>query len=210
MGDRVVVFIDYMNTYRGARRAFHQEHGVAAYGQTDPLKLAGLIASDSPYDRDLVEVRVYRGLPDSTKQPQAYGATVSQIAHWEKLPMVKVFARPLNYRGWPDESPREKGVDVALAVDFVVMAVKGEYDIGVIMSADTDLRPAIEAVAALGPGSARAEVAAWKSAGYKQRLSFAQSQHPYCHYLEQAQYNRCRDLTQYGKSARKGPVTTAT
>jgi hypothetical protein len=41
----------------------------------------------------------------------------------------------------------EKGIDVALAIDFVTMAVRGEYDVGVIMSTDTDLKPALEAVA---------------------------------------------------------------
>jgi hypothetical protein len=33
-----------------------------------------------------------------------------------------------------------------LAIDYVQMAMFGEFDVGVIMSTDTDLRPALEAV----------------------------------------------------------------
>lgn len=38
-------------------------------GQPDPLKLGNYLATDSPYDRVLHPVRVYRGLPSSTRDP---------------------------------------------------------------------------------------------------------------------------------------------
>lgn len=82
--------------------------------------------------------------------------------------------------GWPDrsqpgEKPREKGIDVALAIDFVTMAVRGEYDVGILFSTDTDLKPALEAVAQLGTG-VRAEVAAWSGDGHNRRLSISSRQ----------------------------------
>ena len=46
-----------------------------------------------------------------------------------------------------------------LALDFAMMAVRGEYDVGVLMSNDTDLRPALEEVMNLGAQTV--EVAAW-------------------------------------------------
>ncbi|MYF83120.1 MAG: NYN domain-containing protein [Acidimicrobiia bacterium] len=131
-------------------------------GQVDPLALGRLIIDRSPYDRTLAGVRIYRGVPHSTKDPKGYGACMRQIASWSKLAGVQVYARPLRYPyGWPRQKPEEKGIDVAMAVDFVLMAARREYDVGILMSADTDLKPALEAVITLG--SAKAEVAAWSS-----------------------------------------------
>jgi len=44
----------------------------------------------------------------------------------------------------------EKAVDVMLAVDMVMMAQRGEYNAGYLMSADGDYTPAVEAVRAYG------------------------------------------------------------
>ena len=46
-------------------------------------------------------MRIYRGRPSPSRDPA----------------------------GWPRERPTEKGIDVALAVDFVVMALLGRYDV---------------------------------------------------------------------------------
>jgi len=49
--------------------------------------------------------------------------------------------RPLRYpQGWPRVKAQEKGVDVELAVDYVSMAARGEYDTAVLFSGG--LRPA--------------------------------------------------------------------
>lgn len=45
---------------------------------------------------------------------------------------------------------REKGVDVKLAVDIVLKAVKDYYDTAILVSSDTDLVPAIQAVKEFG------------------------------------------------------------
>jgi hypothetical protein len=51
----------------------------------------------------------------------------------------RLVARPLRYpAAYPREKPEEKGIDVALAVDFVMMAARDEYDVGILMSTDTD------------------------------------------------------------------------
>lgn len=52
---------------------------------------------------------------------------------------VKVIRRNLKYpRDWPDTPAREKGVDVALAVDFVRMSMLKECDIAILFSVDAD------------------------------------------------------------------------
>lgn len=63
MADRVVVFLDYQNVYRGARGLFYTWDAPAAAGQVDPLLLGTLLAARGGPDRELYQVRVYRGVP---------------------------------------------------------------------------------------------------------------------------------------------------
>ena len=83
---------------------------------------------------------------------------------------------------------------MALAVDFVRLAIQGAYDVGVIMSTDNDLLPAIETVRAHGPTGCRVEVAAWGTKGRNQRLS---APGLWCHWLNQADYTAVEDRTRY-------------
>lgn len=198
MPKRLILFIDAQNMYWGARDAFFKGTDSHVLGQFDPIKLGHLIAGRKPHgdeheDRELKEVRIYTGSPDSTKAPQTYGAHRRQAATWQKSG-VTVTARTLRYpRRWPTEKAEEKGIDVALAIDFVVMAVEDEYDIGVIASTDTDLRPALEYVIQR-PGVC-AEAAAWDGA-IKKELSVP-GQHLWCHRLARPDYDSVVDYTDY-------------
>lgn len=104
--DRVVVFLDYQNVYRGARRAFHTELDHHRRGQIDPLKLGLHLARDSPYNRELTQVRVYRGQPASDRDPRGYAACRRQVAVWKAASsVVDVTVRTLRYPyGWPASS----------------------------------------------------------------------------------------------------------
>ena len=70
---KVVVFVDYESTYRGARRAFFKETDPPTLGHIDPLKLGQLIAADHRL-RGFSTKRVYRGLPDPEKDPVGHAA----------------------------------------------------------------------------------------------------------------------------------------
>jgi uncharacterized LabA/DUF88 family protein len=77
-----------------------------------------------------------------------------------------VFTRSLRYpRNWPTQPAEEKGVDVELAVDLVFNAARQNFDVGVVVSTDTDLVPALQAVCNLNRawGKPRVEVMAWKA-----------------------------------------------
>ena len=198
---RVVVFLDHQNVYNGAREAFDLGGHPSRHGQIDPLKLAESIVSRHPEASHLVGVRVYRGRPDSVRQPQAYGANLRQSGVHEKRGrgLVKVITRTLRYPAdWPETPAQEKGIDVALAVDFVTMAVGREFDIGVLMSTDSDLVPALEAVVSLnGRPYPRCEVAAWSRPGaYSRRLRVAGAR-VWCHWLRPDDYAAVADLTDY-------------
>lgn len=114
---------------------------------------------------------------------------------------VTVITRPLRYPAdWPVHAAEEKGIDVALAVDFVMMAVRHEYDVGVIVSTDTDLKPALEAVVSLG-GNAKCEVVAWNSpTGYWNRISVPGAR-LWCHRLNVQDYEAVADLTDYNRES---------
>jgi uncharacterized LabA/DUF88 family protein len=199
---RAAIFIDYQNTYGGARSAFHSWDAPYTDGQIDPLKLAELLVRKDVHDHELTQVRVYRGRPDSFKEPGAYAANLRQCTRWERSSeQVRVITRALRYpSAWPKEKAEEKGIDVALAIDFVMMAIRGEYDVGVVVSTDTDLKPALEAVMSLGGDPyPRAAVAAWSSrVGHSRRLSIS-GRRLWCHWLSHDDYLEVRDATDYAR-----------
>ncbi|WP_432867097.1 NYN domain-containing protein [Microbispora rosea] len=203
--DRVILFIDYQNVYKGARSCFYSQlHPPHTAGQVSPLALGQHLVRSSPYDRELAQVRVYRGRPDSTKDPKGYGACTRQVAAWERSDRVVTALRTLRYPyGWPErcapgEKPQEKGIDVALAVDFVRLAIEKEYDVGILMSTDTDLKPALEVVASLrSSGGPRVEVAAWSGDNMHNRRLSISGTNLWCHWLNAESYDQVKDPTNY-------------
>lgn len=201
---RVWVFIDAQNVYRDARRSFFQETDSSNLGQVDHAKLATLLAergiAPPGKTRVLEECRVYVGIPSSARQPHANAARLRQKAAWEKAG-AKVFGRPLQYpKDWPQHKEQEKGVDVALAVDFVFNAARKNFDIGILVSTDTDLVPALEAGDSLyrAWGTPKIEVASWKPS--RKRLQVP-GRPLWCHLLERADYDLVKDETRYGTKA---------
>jgi NYN domain len=198
---RVVVFVDYQNLYMLARRRFCPAGAPAWHGQLDPGALGELLVARSMPGsaRVLTGVRVYRGMPSPDHDPKAYGAWRRQVESWGADPRVTVVARPLRYpRSYPRVRPQEKGVDVRLAVDFVAMAIQGAYDVGVLVSQDSDLLPALEAVAHLRDGPS-CEVTAWAGRGIAPRLRIPGAA-LWCHYLTAADYAAVADPRDYTRS----------
>ena len=195
---RVVVFIDYQNAYRRARGCFDLEDESHPHGQFQPISLAERIVHKRP-GRTLKGVRIYRGLPESSREPKGYGAARRQAHAWKMDDRTTFLSRALRYPvGWPSVKAQEKGVDVALAVDFVVMAVRGEYDVGVLLSSDTDLLPALEGVLALGGDPyPTAEVASWQpDSGHGRRLH-VRGTSLWCNWLDRSDFESVKDLRDY-------------
>jgi hypothetical protein len=97
---------------------------------------------------------------------------------------------------------REKGIDVLIALSMVVGAMRDEYDVAVLFSADTDLLPALEKVIELGK---RCEVAAWTSPnGARSRLSLS-GPNLWCHWLNETDYDMLEDPTDYALPQSTGP-----
>ncbi|WP_322778179.1 NYN domain-containing protein [Frankia sp. Cas4] len=153
MTPRVAVFIDYQNVHFSARSRFQPADAPRQHGHVDPGRVAERIVGGRRFSGELTSVRVYRGRPSPDHQPAAARASDRQAAQWERDRRVTVVRRQLRYpKGWPAEPAQEKGIDVALAVDFVRLACENAYDVGILFSRDTDLVPALEAVRDLETG----------------------------------------------------------
>lgn len=194
---RVALFLDYQNVYMQARRCFAAGSAGPVEGQVDPVALAEmLVRRVEPQPCRVHQVRVYRGLPDVRRDPRGHAAVRRQTEAWQLDPRVRVLLRPLRYPpGYPRSRPQEKGVDVLLALDFALMAVREEYDVGILMSHDSDLAPALEAVVHLdGPAC---QVAAW-AAPQRPGLRFSvPGRRIWCHYLTAADYAAVADPRDY-------------
>ncbi len=140
----VTVFIDYQNAHLSGHENWCALGEQVHLCLIHPVRLAERLVACRAPGGSLTSVRVYRGRPDPRKDARAAARSDQQAHEWEQDPRVHMFRRPLWYpRNWGDrdcyEKPREKGVDVSLAIDVVRMAIRAEYEVGIIFSRDTDL-----------------------------------------------------------------------
>jgi hypothetical protein len=176
---RVAVFFDWQNAYHCARDAFCDPDDPSRFGNFRPKAMAELLADKGPSGpprRVVSFIGIYVGAPDPRRDAQGAAAQSRRIASWQRdgAGLVAVKSRGLRYPpGRPISEAEEKGVDVQLAIDAMVMAVRGEYDVAIIVSADTDLLPVVEGLLALKAlnGTPDVEVVGWK--GLSKGLSVA-------------------------------------
>jgi uncharacterized LabA/DUF88 family protein len=202
---RVTVFVDYQNVYMRARQTFGDPAlDVVTFGQFHPRRLGLLLTRKGETvdpRRELHEVRIYRGEPDAQRSPKTQAACQRQVRYWAAQDDVAAITRPLLYipSAWHGGRPsawqaREKGIDVRIALDMAMGAVRNEFDVAVLVSADTDLVPAIEAVIEAGR---RVEVASWRpDRGYGSRLSVPR-RNVWCHWLGRKDFEQVSDDTDY-------------
>ncbi len=196
---RVIVFIDGQNVHQDFRRAFLSKEASSRLGAFDPLKLAQLLVSRAPdfEEWELTATRIYVGSPVPSREPENAAAHDRQVQAWRALGVI-VRPRPLQYPPeWPILRPRQKGVDVELAVDVVQLT--REYEIGIIASTDTDLVPAIQAVHKLRADAPTPRICVVRYEGLSKRLSLPDTRAPnlHCFLLSRADFEAVQDLTDY-------------
>lgn len=199
MAQRIALFIDYQNVYKRAREAFDLGQQWHVAGQIRPMA-AGLFLRGDANDRELQAVHVYRGMPSQRHDQRGYAAAQRQVAAWTSAG-AHVHTRQLNYRN--PSRPREKGIDVSLAIDVVMGIQRSDFDVALIFSDDTDMNPAFEAVGELrGPG--HAELVLWSDYERGPRHVNSAGKKVFVHVLNSAVYERLADTQDYTKrSARK-------
>jgi uncharacterized LabA/DUF88 family protein len=195
--DQVAVFIDYQNVHLTARDLFLGRSSPAEDALVDPLAVAERIVGKRRDGGELASVYVYRGRPDPARQPVVAAANDAQAVVWESDPRVHLIRRDLSYRDWPRIPPKEKGIDVALAVDLTWRGMLSEYDVGIVFSRDRDLLPAIEM--AFHVTSPQIEIASWKGAGalWLPAQVALRRYLPYCHFLDADDFEAVRDRRTY-------------
>lgn len=198
---RVAVFVDYQNTYMGLRQAHGWTSRPAQVGQVFPRRLGVLLCDRGravdPH-RQLEYVKVFRGEPSAKYDKKGQSACQRQVRFWGVQTAVEPITRPLKYyekewdaRGRPTAwDVKEKGIDVLIALGMVLGARNDEFDTAVLMSADSDLAPAVDAVRSLGK---RCEVGAWHGPVRRNRLPGS----AWCHWLTEADYRLVADPTDY-------------
>jgi uncharacterized LabA/DUF88 family protein len=131
--ERVMVFIDGANLFFSAiDLSIKPDFEYIKFVQ----KLVGK-------DRKLMRVYYYDAHIDQKTDPQRYRR---QQIFLQKMNGLKYF----EVRKGRMFNGRQKGVDVRIAVDMVTHGFKNNYDIAVIVSADSDLVPAVENIKAEG------------------------------------------------------------
>ena len=90
----------------------------------------------------MIEIRVYTGVPSKAIQPKSYWNTMKRFEKWKKDSNIIIQSRNLSYSKLNKESdyfiPKEKGIDVLIAVDLVSLAIDRKFDVAIIFSLDTD------------------------------------------------------------------------
>lgn len=205
---RVAVFIDGWNLHRSCERAF-------GHGQVHPLSLARHLAGD----RQVARVGYFIGVPDQRVDKPNAQKRMRQLAVMEETG-VRVVARKLKYRwewkldkrslphpakhdGETIEAEaksinqgREKGVDVALALDAFYAAQHPNIDVVIIVSADSDLDLISEQVKRL-PDSIGARVE--NAVVNRHNKLVVNRAFAWSHQIDKVMFNAIRDDTDYGK-----------
>lgn len=205
MVTRVAVFIDYKNVYHCARQAFGDpDNDPPKFGHIMPQRLGVLLKQLGEVvdpGRELTAVTVYRGQPGAKSHRHLQSAFARQVAAWEALPLTTVRTRPLRYRPteWSFGKPirwrgEEKGIDVLVALDIAIGARDDRYDVAVVVSADTDLIPAIEVALQAGK---RVETATWSSRALRIKPLTVAGWRIWNHRLDEQRFEYVRDDTNY-------------
>jgi hypothetical protein len=202
---RVGVFIDWQNCYRTARNAFGFDEGPGIPGNVYPLKLALMLARVRLPDQGqghLNKLRIYSGMASQNRDRRTYSANRRQFQAWRNAggDAVEVIARTLDYTL---ERPREKGIDVAISIDLVRTACfEHEHDVVVLVSADTDLLPALELVVERC-GAKAVEVASWSGPYWSPKPLRIRGAQIRQHELTRTIYDGLADPTDYGADPRR-------
>jgi uncharacterized LabA/DUF88 family protein len=160
-----IVFIDAQNVYLTAREAFGWEDESSRRGNFNPLALGQLLTKGPGVE--LKQVRVYTGAPSQQRDDQGYRAARKRFDTWKYEGGGKVIVRERNLQYRPGEKPREKGVDVLLAIELVRFAGAGVFDLGIVLSADNDIVPALELVCDVLGSTAVQSVSLQAERGYQ-------------------------------------------
>jgi uncharacterized LabA/DUF88 family protein len=146
---RVHAFFDAQNLFLSTKECFGYK-----YPNYDPIKLAQKI-TELEENRKLIKVNFYTGVHEVNRNEFLHHFWMNKLQGLRRAG-VNVYYRFLKYADYKKQTssgdfetitkPREKGVDIKLAIDLIKFARKGMYDIAIIFSQDTDLNEAVNEI----------------------------------------------------------------
>ena len=141
--NRVIAYIDGFNLYFGLR-----EKGWRRFYW---LNVQLLVQNILKFNQELVMTKYFTSRVIGALDKQKRQSTFIEVL--ETLPNLKIFygKYQLNPRecpncGFKDQVPSEKMTDVNIAVEMFSDAVNDEFDIALLLSADSDLVPTVRAI----------------------------------------------------------------
>ena len=137
---RVMVFIDGSNLYHDLKNHYSRRVDV------DFEKFCKSLCGE---ERVLVRGYYYIAMVDQGRESDAYRKQQRFLDHLRRVPDLEVRLGALVYRA-PSAPPVEKGIDIRIATDMIVNAARGNYDVAILVSGDTDFVDAIQAVKDFG------------------------------------------------------------
>ena len=154
---RAVSFFDGQNLFHHAKAAFGHTHP-----NYDPIKLAAAVCEMNGWITH--QVRFYTGVPDPRRDGRWHAYWTRRLMAMRRA-SIHVTSRPLRYHpetiAAQDGStqrvlvPREKGIDLRLALDLVSMARTGQFDVALVFSQDQDLAEVAAEVRAIARSTGR-------------------------------------------------------
>jgi len=207
---RVLVFIDGQNAYKSCDRLY-------GHGACHPL----LLAEELRAGRRLVGVRYYSGVHDPTVDGRGRSRT-DRRHNLMRAAGVTVVERKLRYRwDWgfdggqlpnprtsqgqtrrvtvtPYQRPREKGIDLAIGLDVLDLALEGCMDVAVIVSSDTDLCEAARSTHRVTGNATRVSVEA--AVFTEGRKAILLEHYDYTHQLRKSAFDAAQDSFDYSKT----------
>ena len=137
--DRVMVFIDGSNLYHRLRN-FHQRTDL------DYAKFVEKLAGG----RRLIRTYYYGAQLDQVRDPERYRNQQSFHNNLGRIPRFELRLGQLVYPPASNAVPYEKGVDVRLATDMLLHAARGNCEVAILVSGDTDFVDMVQGVKDLG------------------------------------------------------------
>lgn len=148
MPDRAILFVDGNNWYHGLRAV-----AVDGLGRLDYAAISTKLVGPRLWSG----TRYYIGRIPQQHDPAVYAAQRRFLANLKAtdrritVHLGRLESRMIGRPGHPGSTVLvEKAVDVMIAVDMVVMAMRNEFEAAYLLSADGDFTPAVEAVRATG------------------------------------------------------------
>ena len=138
---RAATFFDLQNVFLSSKSAWGY-----SYPNFDPIALSQLVVKKQ-HDWKLTEIHLYTGLHDLKRSAFWHNFWTKKLsAHKMRDSRVSVFTTPLHYN---NGVPREKGVDIRIALDLVRAARLGRCDVAVLFSRDTDFAEVAKEIRAI-------------------------------------------------------------